>query len=99
MLFKSDKLKEDSGILSMRTEKDLLKIDHFQNVGPAINLAQELQKDPDKGFSKNRGFRLIGIIPEIEILLHPEIKHGKGAKIFLKTDAGAAYRTVSKDSI
>lgn len=99
MLFKSNELKEDSGILRMKTEKDLLKIDHFQNVGPVINLAQECQKDPDKGFSKDKGFRLIGIIPEIEVLRHPEIKHGNGVKIFLKTDAGAAYRTVSKNSI
>lgn len=99
MLFRSDRLKEDTGLIDVTSEGDHLKFNHYQQVGPAIRTAQELQKDPDKGFSKNRSFRLIGMIPEIEFLRRPELKIGNGVKIFLKTEEGAAYRTVSKNSI
>jgi hypothetical protein len=89
--------KAREGLWEAKLGKEKFKFKHAQNVTPILEFAHQMREHSSNGFTKDKGMRMIGYIPELELAKHPEwLKDPNEIVKWLKTDEGAPYRTVKK---
>ncbi len=92
MLFRSNKPIKD-GLLEAKYQGDNFKIVHVQNVDHVALEAKKMRDNLiNKGWGPEKEWKLIGHIPAIEYLNHPEWEHDPKAIVkWLKTEYGSRY--------
>ncbi len=82
-------LVKDTGLVGVDYEGDEFKFTHGQHITPVMQEIKELRENSTDGFSKERNQRLIGRIPHIEFLKHPEWMHDGNLIVkWLQSDEG-----------
>lgn len=73
-----------------------VQVTKVEDVEPVLRYAANRRKHYPKGYDGRTTMRLIGTIPAVEALRHPEILRDEDAMTrFLRVE-GAAYRTVER---
>lgn len=86
----------------MKYEGEKFKFLHTQNIDPILKEAQRLRQAENNGFSDDRNYRRVALIPELVWLAHPELldEHGRinrnELKKFLNSPEGEGYKTVNR---
>ena len=89
-----------NGLVSYKEAGDKFTAVHFEDIEPLALHCKELRKDPNKGFSKKRGFQLIAKIPVIALteqkgLVNPDrTMNKKVLRKYLNSPAGEMFKTV-----
>lgn len=84
-------------LTAKRFDGDKYEFNHAQCVDPILQFAHEMREHSNNGFTDDKSMRMIGFIPELEFRNHPEwMKDPNEILKWLKTPAGAPYRTVKK---
>jgi len=91
MIFKGDG--NDTGLLSVESEKDQFKFTHIQRLDDAEEELRMMEAHGSTdGFSKDRTMRYLGTIPAIIWLEHPEWQHDDKALMrWLQSDEGRKW--------
>lgn len=96
MFIKTDKLNMKShGLTGVENKGDKTIFHHAQNVTPIMEQAHQLREADGNGWSKDRNYRHIGMIPETLFLSNPDwLKDPSLMVKWLKTDEGKQFATV-----
>ena len=80
---------KDTGLFDVEYEGDQFKYTHGQYVAPVMEEIKLTRENSSDGFSDDRTMRMIGKIPVIEFLKHPEWMHdGNLILKWLQSDEG-----------
>lgn len=94
--------KMGEGLIGIKNVNDKTIYTHAYKVDDIALNCKELRKDPNNGFSKDRGFRLIARIPFAAFLEKKELTNDDGTvnvkamKKYLKSPEGEIFRAVDK---
>lgn len=83
----------DNAVIQTMFKGDKLIATHAQDVDEIQRQAHMIREHSDMGFTKSREMQLIGRIPEIEFLRHPEFMHEPHSVRRWLNNEGKPYRT------
>lgn len=89
-----------NGLVSVEDVKDKTIITHIENINPIAMACKGLRKNPDNGWAKKKGFRLIAKIPTIVFFDKKELSNPDGTinkkefKKYMASPEGEIYKTV-----